>query len=73
MPHQQVDPEQAKLKRQQHNQRYHANLAVTEQNREKNMLYQQKKKRTSTPDTTAKSFGSTGGYCGSTKVSRSRK
>jgi len=44
MPRQQVDPEQAKLKRQQRNQRYRRNVEATERNRERNTLYQQKKR-----------------------------
>lgn len=45
MPPQHVDPEQAKLKRQQRNQRYRANLETTERNKEKNKLYQQIKRQ----------------------------
>jgi len=44
MPRRQVDPEQTKLKRQQRNQRYRANLETTERNRGRNTLYQQKKR-----------------------------
>ena len=43
MPRRQVDPEQTKLKRQQRNQRYRANLETTERNKGRNTLYQQKK------------------------------
>jgi hypothetical protein len=38
------DPQQAKLQKQQRNQRYRSNLATTEQNREKNTLYQREKR-----------------------------
>ena len=44
MTRRRTDSQQAKLKRQQRNQRYRANLAATERNREKNTLYQQKKR-----------------------------
>ena len=45
MPRQRAAPEQAKLNRQQRNERYRANLASTERNRERNKLYQQRKRQ----------------------------
>ena len=44
MPRPRVDPEQAKLQRQQRNQRYRANLTVKEQNKEHDRIYRQKKR-----------------------------
>jgi hypothetical protein len=44
MARQRPDPEQAKLQKQQRNQRYRVNLAATERNREKNTLYQREKR-----------------------------
>src|SRR5438876_328638 len=44
MTHRQANPEQVKLKKQQRNQRYHVNLAITKRNRENNTLYQREKR-----------------------------
>jgi hypothetical protein len=44
MPHPQLDPEEAKRKRQQRNQRYRANPATKERNKEHDKLYRQNKR-----------------------------
>jgi hypothetical protein len=44
MPHQIIEPTEAQLKRQQRNQRYRANIARREQEKEQDRLYQQKKR-----------------------------
>src|SRR6266516_3558911 len=44
MPRRQLDPEETKLKQQQHNQRYHANPATKERNKEHDKLYRQNKR-----------------------------
>lgn len=44
MPRRQLDPEEAKLKRQQRNERYRANPATKERNKEHDKLYRQNKR-----------------------------
>ena len=44
MPRPRLNPEEAKIKRQERNQRYHADIITTERNRVRNKLYQQRKR-----------------------------